>query len=71
MSQAQAPSNAPASTTQVPSVSSVATTPSGYIMGGQTPKVNFVRERDAMGRITDTVQFSVAAFGDVKETMHY
>ena len=65
-------SNKPAATVQVPApTGTVAATPAGYIIGGQTPLVNYVRERDAMGRITDTVVFSAAGYGDVKETMHF
>ena len=63
--------NAPSSQTQVSGVGSVATTPPGYIVGGQSPLINYVRERDGMGRITDTGQFAAAAYGDVKETTHY
>jgi RHS repeat-associated protein len=46
-------------------------TPAGYITAGQSPLVNYVRERDAMGRITDTLVYAGAAYGDVKETMNY
>ncbi|HXB07433.1 MAG TPA: DUF6443 domain-containing protein, partial [Puia sp.] len=35
------------------------------------PLVNYVRERDAMGRITDTVVFASAGYVDVKETTHF
>src|SRR5882757_210354 len=69
---AQAPSNKPATTTQVPAPSgTVATTPSGYMSGGQSPLVNYVRERDAMGRITDTITFAAAAYTDVKESTSF
>jgi len=69
---AQAPSNKPTTATQVPAPSgTVATTPAGYITGGQSPKVNWVRERVAMGRITDTATFAAAAYFDVKETTTY
>src|SRR5579864_3186684 len=65
-------SNKPAATVQVPApTGTVAPTPAGYIVGGQTPRVNYVRERDAMGRITDTVTYAAAGYVDVKETMHY
>ncbi len=63
--------NAPSSQTHVSTAGSMATTPSGYIISGQSPLINYVRERDGMGRITDTVQFAAAAYGDVKETTHY
>ncbi len=67
-----AQTNAPSSQTQVPAATvTPATTPSGYIVSGQSPLINYVRERDGMGRITDTVQFAAAAYGDVKETTHY
>ena len=64
--------NAPGNQTQVPGPTvTPATTPSGYIQGGQSPLINYVRERDGMGRITDTVQFAAAAYMDVRETSHY
>src|SRR5882757_8604056 len=66
------PSNKPAATTQVPAPSgTVATTPSGYMSGGVSPLVNYVRERDAMGRITDTITFAAAAYTDVKESTSF
>src|SRR6185312_5599822 len=66
------PSNRPGTQTQVngPSLP-VATAPGSYIVNGQSPVINYVRERDGMGRITDTVQFAAAGFGDVQETTHY
>src|SRR5258707_171410 len=65
-------SNKPAATTQVPAPTvTVATIPAGYMTGGQSPLVNYVRERDAMGRITDTIVFAGAGYQDVKETTHY
>src|SRR5258708_4298886 len=65
-------SNKPVTTVQVPApTGTVAPTPAGYIVGGQTPLVNYVRERDAMGRITDTVVFAAAGYVDVKETTHF
>ncbi len=67
-----AQTNAPSSQTQVPAATvTPATTPSGYIVSGQSPLINYVRERDGMGRITDSGQFAAAAYGDVKETTHY
>ncbi|HEY4064196.1 MAG TPA: DUF6443 domain-containing protein, partial [Puia sp.] len=69
---AQSLSNKPAATTQVPAPdSTVATTPSGYTVSGVSPLVNYVRERDAMGRIMDTILFASAGYVDVKETTHY
>jgi RHS repeat-associated protein len=66
------PSNIPGSQTQVSGpTKTVAATPAGYIVNGQSPLVNFVMERDGMGRITDSVQFALAGYVDVKETMHY
>ena len=66
------PTNRPRASTEVPAPSdSVATTPAGYIVNGQSPLVNYVRERDGMGRITDTAQFAGAGYVDVKETTHY
>ena len=65
-------SNKPAAVTQAPAPTGVvAPVPAGYVVGGQTPLVNFVRERDGMGRITDTVLFGSAGYVDVKETTHY
>jgi RHS repeat-associated protein len=66
------PANKPTSQTQVggPTVT-VASTPTGYIVNNQSPLVNFVRERDGMGRITDTVLFAAAGYIDVKETTHF
>ena len=64
------PSNKPTTQTQV-SGQTPATAPGSYIVNGQSPLVNYVRERDAMGRITDTVQFAAAGYGDVQETTHY
>jgi RHS repeat-associated protein len=64
--------NTPGSQTQVPGATGTpATTPSGYIQSGQSPLINYVRERDGMGRITDTVQFAAAAYLDVREATHY
>lgn len=70
---AQQPSNKPNSQTQVGAVSSsnIATTPTGYIVNNQSPLVNYVRERDGMGRITDTIQFAAASYLDVKEMTHF
>ena len=72
LARAQAqPSNLPGTATQVPAPDTVATPPSGYIVGGQAPLVNFVRERNAMGRITDSNAFAAAGYVDVKETTHF
>jgi RHS repeat-associated protein len=72
LSQAQTPSNKPSSVTQVPApTGTIVATPSGYIINGQAAPVNFVRERDAMGRITDTTVFKNAGYVDVKETTHF
>src|SRR5579871_3373382 len=66
------PSNKPNTQTQVGGPTQpVAATPSGYIINGQSPLVNYVRERDAMGRITDTVVFASSGYGDVRQTTHY
>jgi hypothetical protein len=66
-----AQSNIPTAATQVPHVSTVAPTPAGYNASGQIPLINYVRERDAMGRITDTVVYASAGYGDVKQTTQY
>ena len=66
------PSNKPGTATQVPGpTGTVATTPTGYIVAGQSPLVNYVRERDAMGRITDTLVFASAGYVDVKKTTQF
>jgi len=68
---AQTP-NKPTSQTQVPGpTTAVAPTPAGYVVGGVTPLINFVRQRDAMGRITDTVSFATAGYVDVRETTQF
>jgi RHS repeat-associated protein len=67
-------SNKPGTATHVPAVTgtgTVATAPGSYIQSGQSPLVNYVRERDAMGRITDTVVYSSAGCVDVKQTTAY
>ncbi len=65
-------SNKPSGATQVPApTGTVAPTPTGYLINGQSPLVNYVRERDAMGRITDTIVFGSAGYVDVKETTNY
>jgi hypothetical protein len=50
------PSNKPTTATQVLGpTGTVAPVPAGYSTGGQIPLINYVRERDAMGRITDAI----------------
>ncbi|MDR3714785.1 MAG: DUF6443 domain-containing protein, partial [Puia sp.] len=70
---AQSPPNKPATTTQVPGpTGTVATAPGPYSTSSGSPLLtNYVRERDGYGRITDTVLYSAAAYGDVRETDHY
>jgi hypothetical protein len=66
------PSNKPGTATQVSApTGTVAPTPAGYITGGKSPLVNYVRERDAMGRITDTLVFASAGYVDVKQTTQF
>jgi RHS repeat-associated protein len=65
------PSNKPTTQTQVGSADSVAPAPGSYLVGGQSPLVNRIRERDAMGRITDSTSFATAGYQDVKETNSY
>ncbi|MHA4811564.1 DUF6443 domain-containing protein [Flavitalea flava] len=66
------PTNTPSSATQVPAPSgTVLPSPTGYWTVGLTPLVNFVRERTAMTRITDTAIFDAAGYMDVKETTSY
>jgi len=66
------PSNKPTTATQVSGPAhSAATIPAGYNVGGQPPLVNYVRVRDAMGRITDTVAYASSGYGDVKQTTQY
>ena len=71
--QAQSPpSNRPGSATQVPGPTGpVATVPGTYLVNGQAPLLNYVRETDAMGRITDTNVYAAASYVDVKVTTHY
>jgi RHS repeat-associated protein len=70
--QAQPPSNKPSALVQVPApVVSIATTPSGYIVSGQNPVINYVRNREAQGRITDENAFAAAAYIDVQESTSY
>src|SRR5258708_36289074 len=65
-------SNKPVATVQVPApTGTAAPTPAGYIVGGQTPLGNFVRERAGMARITDTVVFAAAGYVYVKETTRF
>ena len=65
-------SNKPGTVTQVPGpTGTVAPTPAGYIQNGQSPLVNFVRERDAMGRIIDTIVYANAGYVDVKQSTSY
>jgi RHS repeat-associated protein len=65
-------SNKPGTATQVPGPTGiVAPTPAGYISNGQSPLINYVRERDAMGRITDTIIFANAGYVDVRQTTQY
>lgn len=66
-----APSNKPSTATQVPAADTVVPTPSGYVVGSQSPLVNLIRERDAMGRITNSAVFGGAGYVDVKETGQY
>jgi RHS repeat-associated protein len=62
-------SNKPGSATQVPAPTGVvATAPGSYLIAGQSPIINFIKERDAMGRITDTVVFANAGYVDVRQT---
>ncbi len=69
---AQTPSNKPDTATRVPGpTSEVLAVPTGYVTSGHAAPVNFIRERDAMGRITDTTVFAGAAYMDVKETTHF
>src|ERR1700678_2923243 len=67
-----AQSNIPGTATQVPGPSSsVAPIPASYIINGLSPVVNFVRERDGMGRITDTIVFASAGYVDVRQTTQF
>ena len=66
------PSNKPGTATQAPAPTGVvAPLPASYIANGQAPLINYVRERDAMGRITDTIIYATASYVDVKETTHF
>src|SRR4051812_43282402 len=64
--------NKPSSLTQVPaSANSAVTTPGAYNAAGQSPLINYVRQRDAMGRITDAIVFDNAGYIEVKQTTSY
>ncbi len=64
--------NKPTSQTQVAGPTlPLAPVPAGYNANGLSPLVNFVRERDAMGRIVDTVTFATSEYTDVRETTHF
>ncbi|MBS1664166.1 MAG: hypothetical protein JST68_24185 [Bacteroidetes bacterium] len=65
------PSNKPSTETQVRAADTVAPTPSGYGSSGQVPVINYVRERVAMGRITDSAIFDGAGYLDVKQATSY
>src|SRR5262249_12380687 len=43
----------------------------GYVIPGQTTNVNVVRERDAMGRIVDSVFYASAGYMDVRQTTSF
>ena len=65
-------SNKPGSATQVPAPGgTVAPAPASYITNGQSSLINYVRERDAMGRITDTIVFANAGYVDVRQTTQF
>ncbi len=65
-------SNKPGTVTQVPGpIGTVASAPAGYITNGQSPVINFVRERDAIGRISDTIVYANAGYVDVRQTTHF
>ncbi|MBN9379112.1 MAG: hypothetical protein J0H74_00015, partial [Chitinophagaceae bacterium] len=66
------PSNKPTTATQAPApTGAVAAVPGSYLVNGQAPLVNYVRERAGLGRITDTAVFAAAPYTDVKETTQY
>lgn len=70
--EAQPPSNKPGTATQVPGpTQTVASQPSGYIINGRHPVINYVRAREALGRITDETIYATAAYTDVKESSAY
>src|SRR5450756_2445698 len=72
MLKAQPPSNKPTTATQVPGpTQSVAIPSPGYIINGQNPVINYVRIRQAMGRISDESSFASAAYSDVMESSSY
>src|SRR5689334_18838436 len=62
-------SNKPVSNAQVPApVTPAVATPSAYAVG---TKINYVRTREALGRITDEATFNDANYLDVKESTQY
>src|SRR5579872_3936638 len=65
-------SNKPTTVTQVPAPAGpVAPTPGSYLVNGLLPPVNYVRERDGLGRITDMTVFDAATYTDVKQATQY
>ena len=61
-------SNKPISTAQPPTANTIAPTPIAYPTG---LKVSYVRTREALGPIQDTVIFNAAPYSDVKEKTDY
>jgi RHS repeat-associated protein len=67
----QPPANKPNTQNQPSSAATVNATPSGYVVGGQNPKVNYVRTRRAIGRIATEATFDTSSYREVKEITTY
>lgn len=69
---AQPPANKPVVGASAPGPSqTVNPTPSGYIISGQNPKINYVRTRAAKSRITDEPTFAAATNTNVQQVTSY
>ncbi|HEY6504584.1 MAG TPA: DUF6443 domain-containing protein [Chitinophagaceae bacterium] len=67
----QPAANKPNTQTQAPAAVVVNTVPPGYVISGQNPKINYVRTKEAMGRITSEATFNTSGYADVKEMTVY
>src|ERR1700722_11678237 len=65
-------SNKPGSATQVPAPGGTVTpAPASYITYRQSPLINYRRERDAMGRISDSIVFANAGYLHLRQTSQF
>lgn len=69
---AQPPANKPVVGASAPGPSqTIAPAPSGYIINGQNPMINYVRTREAKSRITDESVFASATSTNVQQVTSY